>query len=86
MCIYVYMHVYMRLSSFAYIRIYIRVCVCVCAYVCLDPGEYSIEKLIKLEGIAYEIYFDSSLFIEKCQNIHIYIQFNIVVRIKYILH
>lgn len=67
MCIYVYMHVYNAFPCLAYIRIYVRVCVCVCAYVrmSLDSVKYiHSQELIKLEGIAYEIYFDFSLHIK----------------------
>lgn len=65
--VYVYICIYARVYAFpfpAYIHVYVRVCVCVCAYVrmFLDPVKYLVnQELIKLEGIAYEIYFDFSL-------------------------
>jgi len=85
---YVYICIYARVYVFpfvlhTYVYTYIYVYVCARMYA-LDPDEYSVEKLIKLEGIVYEIYFDSSLLIEKYVKIYIYIYIYNLIWTRYI--
>jgi len=86
------MHVYMRflfLHTYVYTYVYVYVCARVCAYVSRSSQVFS-QELIKLEAIAYEIYFDFSPY-KNIINIYIYICIYIqnlildAIRTKYLL-